>query len=454
MNRELIQPQLRRHYPKYTYSDPYLSLWQSAVKQVQASQIKKLVPNETAIPESVADLMAPVHALGNGRPQSAEGFAPTVAALAPVGDCAKAAAKFLWAEITRNHAQAQLLQDELKKAVCDAAGWSTCLATYLAFKAQGGDFPYRDHMNVVNQISDNVRIAIIGDWGTGEHSAASFLQEVKLQNPDLLIHLGDIYYSGTLQEAQQNFLELCRSIFGASFPLYTLCGNHDMYSGGKGYYWLLDQIGQQASYFALKNNNWLLLSMDTGHNDCNPLTVASNMTSLNATEVTWQLSQLYSNPNLRPILFSHHQLFSPFGAVGQVNGKNYAYNPNLYDNFKAVLNRVEWWFWGHEHTLGIYEPYMGLKRGRCIGCSAVPVFIDQQSYKMGAGLTTFDGGTPPRWSPNGQVGDNGTVYNNAFAILMLAGADAVVQYYDVPVDGKATALKVADNISSSTGAKT
>ena len=58
--------------------------------------------------------------------------------------------------------------------------------------------------------------------------------------------------------------------------------------------------------------------------------------------------------------------FSPFSSVGSVNGQPYAYNPNLYDVFKDTIPKAEWWFWGHEHTLGIFPPYIGLKRGRCV----------------------------------------------------------------------------------------
>ena len=58
-----------------------------------------------------------------------------------------------------------------------------------------------------------------------------------------------------------------------------------MYSGGDGYYWLIDHIGQQSSYFFLQNDYWQFLAMDTGHNDHDPVTVSTNMTSL--VNITW-----------------------------------------------------------------------------------------------------------------------------------------------------------------------
>jgi hypothetical protein len=62
--------------------------------------------------------------------------------------------------------------------------------------------------------------------------------------------------------------------------------NHDMYSGGQGYSWLVDHIAQRASYYCLQNSDWQFRAMDTGHNDNNPITVFTNMTKL-VTFGTW-----------------------------------------------------------------------------------------------------------------------------------------------------------------------
>lgn len=68
---------------------------------------------------------------------------------------------------------------------------------------------------------------------------------------------GQSYYSGTLPETADNFLNLItaagliNSAGKTTIPIYTLAGNHDMYSGGSGYYNLLTQLGQPASFFCL-----------------------------------------------------------------------------------------------------------------------------------------------------------------------------------------------------------
>ena len=386
----------------YTYRDPTLSLWQSAVaeahrrrtsvqRRMADSTTKRLAARALA---AANDLMAPANLIGNSSTPDLL-FNTEMAPLSPEArtavpiDCAKLAAQFLWAEITGDTAKADVLSGELKYAVCDATGWSECVTLYLAYKAGIGPNPYQPNKDVVIDLGARSKIAIVGDWGTGDDVAINLLQQVATFKPDVLIHLGDIYYAGTQNEASANFLDICHVILGTDVPLFTLCGNHDMYSGGVGYYWLVDQIGQQASYFCLQNANWQFLGMDTGNNDNNPFTVATNMTSPPAgaawSEADWHLNKIANAGTRRNVLLSHHQPFSAFSSVGSVDGREYAYNPNLYAAFKDVLPKIDWWFFGHEHTLAIYPPYTGIQRARCVGASAVPVFIDQQNYETAAG---------------------------------------------------------------------
>ena len=453
---------------EYSYRDARLSLWQAAVEayvrkpkehagKTTAASVAAGASTEGA---TKVDLMLPVHMVAHsikavGKPfdwlvhEVKKGVLDLKARFDPLDDCANAAAQFLWAEIEGNAQDSKLYADELQKAVCDGPGWAECLTTYLGYKALLQNPVYRPNQNVVVDLGTNIkRLAILGDWGVGDDVATNVLQQVAALKPDLLLHLGDVYYAGTKIEVKVNFLNICRSVLG-NIPTYTLCGNHDMYSGGDGYYWLLDEIGQKSSYFCLQNDDWVFLAMDTGFHDNNPFNVSTNMTKLVSqdgwSEASWHLDQISKAGNRKLVLLSHHQLFSPFGSVGSVDGTPYAYNPNLYDVFKTVLPKVEWWFWGHEHTLGIYPPYMDLKKGRCVGASAVPVFHDQQSYFSASGLKTLDG-TMPTWDQNGVLGFSKNMYNNCFAMMTLNGASATVDYYDVPLLQTARRFNVTDAV--------
>jgi hypothetical protein len=180
--------------------------------------------------------------------------------------------------------------------------------------------------------------------------------------------------------------------------------------------------------------------MDTGHEDRNPMTVASSMTSLHPEELDWILDKINSAGSKRSILLSHHPLFSAFASVGRDGLGAFGYNPRLYQGFQTVLDRIALWFWGHEHTLAVYEPFMKLDRGRCVGCSAVPVFKNQQAYVLDKSLSTLNPQVFPTWVAKAQVGNNGTDYNHAFALLSLKGPQASVEYYEIPLNGSATLL--------------
>ncbi len=321
----------------YSYRNPVLSLWQAAVAEVHGRrdsvQMRTAMVTSQRVPvrplAASDDLMSPVHMVAKAltdRPAEGGGVLPKgataslyaegPAAAVPL-DCAKAAAEFLLAEMRGDQEKSRILAGELKFAVCDAAGWSECVTAYLGYKVSGGSRPYRANMNVVVELDQKSKIAIIGDWGTGDEVAINLLQQVASLKPEVLVHLGDVYYAGTQQEEQANFLDICRHVLGNDVPLFSLCGNHDMYSGGNGYYWLVDHIGQQASYFCLQNAKWQFLAMDTGHNDNNPLTVAGNMTSLMKfegwSEADWHMARIQQG-NRRTVLFSHHQLSAVFAV--------------------------------------------------------------------------------------------------------------------------------------------
>jgi hypothetical protein len=425
----------------YTYRDRHLSMWQSAARAVSQKTSKYYLASfKDASPENLEErLMAPVdrvHARVTEARQRSGFLLPVPGALSTTKDCAELAAEFLAAEIRHDKKLAAEIADRLKKSVCDLPGWAQCVEQYLKFKKEGGDFPYREHQDVLRQMPDDVSIAIVGDWGTGEGPAVHLLQEVANLKPNILLHLGDVYYSGTEDEMQHNFLQICRGTLPDA-TLFSLCGNHDMYSGGNAYYALVDEIGQGASYFLLANQNWQILAMDTGNNDRSPLTVASSMTSLHDSEAQWHRDKIKAAGKRRTILMSHHQLFSPFTAVGKIEHRGYSYNPYLFETFRGQLGTVEWWFWGHEHNLAVYEPHMGLKRGRCVGASAIPVLNHQQSYTADTSLQTYQNKGLPRWIKKAELQKDKSEYNHAFAMLNLKGTSASADYYEVPFGGSA-----------------
>jgi hypothetical protein len=244
-------------------------------------------------------------------PSPAAGFKETAAF------CSKTA--FLIAEaqvksaFTGDSTELNALKEEIgaKFGGCDPQ-WNDVIVEYLKNRLNSAEIPYRKHNSLDDfvisgqRFPDNAKIAILGDWGTGDEAARGVLQQIAAKNPDVVIHLGDVYYSGTEHEFQNYFCPIWRDVLRlpnvswGSKPVdlssrpstFTLSGNHDMYAGGAPYYTLLDMIGQPASYFCLRNAAWQFIALDTGLHDSNPTAAGKNVTFLESTEVDWLKHQM------------------------------------------------------------------------------------------------------------------------------------------------------------------
>ena len=128
------------------------------------------------------------------------------------------------------------------------------------------------------------------------------LDELMKKQPEVIVHVGDVYYSGTKKEARKNFLDLLNAARASRpIPVYNLPGNHDYYSGGEGFYDVLAELNsesgapaQQASYFCLRNDHRQLQGMDTGYNDHDPFKVGADTSQLRDSEAAWQLDKIAS----------------------------------------------------------------------------------------------------------------------------------------------------------------
>jgi hypothetical protein len=54
--------------------------------------------------------------------------------------------------------------------------------------------------------SNNVRVSVAGDWGTGTDEAEVVADQMVAFNPHFTIHLGDVYYVGDPPEVNENCL--------------------------------------------------------------------------------------------------------------------------------------------------------------------------------------------------------------------------------------------------------
>lgn len=361
-----------------------------------------------------------------------------------VRTCAEHGLRFLEAAARGDQAAAERAQQDLKFSECDAQWIETLNAYVQYFGPTGGlrPIPYVRAGTIGDHVIDmkpGARVALIGDWGTGSASAVKLLTAVKQQNPDIVIHLGDIYYSGTDTECDTYFLQIVNDVLDrgrSKIPVFTLAGNHDMYSGGSGFYPLLGKLNdtpqrQPASFFCLRatDASWQFLGMDTGLHDHDPFHVSDVLTYLEKDEEDWHDARIGEFAG-RTILLSHHQLFSAFSQIGpkDAKGNSNPCNPLLlasFNRFRSTAGgRLAAWFWGHEHNQCIYKPYAGLDYGRCIGHGAIPVFASDNPYRAIANMAD-----PPQLVPKTQLACPGDVYAHGYAMIALDAGAAAVHYF-------------------------
>lgn len=299
--------------------------------------------------------------------------------------------------------------------------WAVCKAVEMWREHGGGYAEFVERPPVVG-IADDARVFLLGDWGSGLPRARKVGQRVaeELQNggrrQQLVIHLGDVYYSGTRREFERRFLARWPVADRRQALSFALPGNHDMYSGGHAFYGtcLADprfERQQRCSYFALENEHWQLLGLDSAYEDG----------GLQGGQAEWARQRISEGPAQRKtILLSHHQLFSSHEGGAE----------KLARKIEPVLatERVDAWFWGHEHRCIQYAETRFEGRHRvgfasCVGHAGIPEY-----------LVMKEGETRDRPWAYEYLRRNGTGLEPwgtfGFAILELEGAEGSVRYID------------------------
>jgi hypothetical protein len=302
-----------------------------------------------------------------------------------------------------------------------------------------------------------LRIAVAADWGTGTLEADTVANNMKLCAPHYTLHLGDVYYMGETPEIDENCLGMPTNNYtGVYWPLgslgsFALMGNHEMYSGGQGYFQtLLITLGllsppntvkdpQSASYFCLEAEHWLVLGLDTGYHS-GGVPAFTNIPGVNSIPflnvdarfddkmLAW-LKQAMSTVQLqgsakKPVLLlTHHQPMSSFEHAFKKPAEQLAQ--------LGFLNGQEFvWLYGHEHRLTVYNPQTIVKSlrayPRCIGHGGMPVELTQLS-QPDSNILYYDPGQHPIDSsdPNTMVGYNGHI------VLLFDGTKLTIEYHDI-----------------------
>jgi hypothetical protein len=304
-------------------------------------------------------------------------------------------------------------------------GWIECVVD--GFKTQlEGKAPFVQHQNLTDflyPINNQIKIAIVGDWGGHNDAAERVAAQIRATKPDMLIHLGDIYYAGQENEAEEALAmwPLADPATGAIPPgtSFSLNGNHEMFCGGRAFFeTVFEAFGQKASYFGLRNASWQILAFDSAYVEHRllPPEDAAIIDARLTSQWDWLVDKM-RNSTLPTILLSHHEPVSAF-TTEFGDGVNLRSD---YQKFVQAAGRpVFGWIFGHEHLCTFYDGTI-VPFARLIGHGCIP--------HTPPSATQADLGCTPFSKINTRANADGDGVSG-FALLSFDGGSIDIRYID------------------------
>ncbi len=270
----------------------------------------------------------------------------------------------------------------------DDPDWYVFIAMGALERLADGNAPFNQMPAEYEDVADDARLVVVGDWGTALPRARAVAARMRERIAEAVgagrqvhvIHLGDIYYSGLETEDRRRFLDpwpVTPEQAGAGVTSWSLNGNHDMYSGGFGYFGTVlgdprfrhqrSPDGEPTSFFRLRSPSWDFIGLDTAWDT--DVTSAGQVAVLQDPQGGY-VARTAAGSARRLVLFSHHQLVSFYDKSDL--------GSTLPAKLAPVLNagRVTAWWWGHEHRAITYQAARGVRYPRCLGHGSVPVLPD------------------------------------------------------------------------------
>jgi Calcineurin-like phosphoesterase len=317
----------------------------------------------------------------------------------------------------------------------DDVDWVTDVAAAVLDRVARGNHPFNP-APAEREIAADARVVIVGDWGTGLPRAQKLATVMAAEVAHALaqgreahvVHLGDVYYSGTEDEVRRHVLApgmwpVSAQQAAAGVSSWSLNGNHDMYGGGFGYFQTLlgdprfagqrSPDGKPTSFFRLRSARWDLLGLDTSWD---PDVLSMGFVGVLEDPQAAFAVKVARESDRRLMLLTHHQ---PVSVYDQVD-----LGPTLTEKLGAVLDgrRVSAWLWGHEHRCMGFAPSVGVRVPRCLGHGGVPVLSHGPDVPIPA---------PGLWEERAFVKYRGDHWGRfGCAILDFAGERIDVRYRD------------------------
>jgi hypothetical protein len=205
-----------------------------------------------------------------------------------------------------------------------------------------------------------VRFAIFGDAGYRGLAQKCVLQMIERRHREnafnALIHLGDTYHGGSEAEMLGHIVAPLSDLHNRlNVKVFSLCGNHDLYSGPDGYLELLTVFAQPGRYFAIEMASWRVACMDTALGD---RSIRCMDGEIDEPQLNWLKEKQKDQKRL--VVLTHHLPRSAWDKAPAT------VREQIQDIPKLVA-----WYWGHEHRCASYARLESANfNGGCVGNGA------------------------------------------------------------------------------------
>jgi hypothetical protein len=190
-------------------------------------------------------------------------------------------------------------------------------------------------------LTDSVRLAVIGDTGTGKQGQAELAELLTHYHTifpfEFALMMGDNLYGGeTTEDYEGKFAQPYKKLLDAGVKFYAALGNHD--NPNQRFYKLFNMGGKE--YYSFKKGKVRFFALNSNYMD--------------QRQIQWLENELKNSGSDWKICFFHHPLYSSGGRHGPDTELRKVVEPVF------IKYGVDVAFMGHEHFYERFKPQQGI----------------------------------------------------------------------------------------------